>query len=319
MGAEQSPAIEMPAPQGESELIPDRATPAEFPKRQHYIPKMLLGRFCDGEGRLWVGDKHRNKIYPQNPARALVRTHLYTRHSYDGSPPSTEYEQILSRVESAAAPVIENIVRCARRIELPDLSSAQKTALQRFVLSLARRTPESQRRVSRPLTDDDFYDIVSSRAEEVGYVDLPPKDTFFKDEQLREFAERIRHNSDAAFAAGTDAHMVEEERKFIADTDIRFAVAHETDASFVIGSHGITICDAASVGGDLAGAVLPVAPDVLLHAVYKPTRSSLLVIGDDPASTDLIDAVNQATTGQSQAIAGNSETLIRSLLRRKPR
>ena len=288
---------------------------AEFPKRQHHIPKMLLGRFCDDQGRLWVGDRHRNKVYPQNPAKALVQNHLYTRHSYDGSPPSAEYEQILGRVENGAAPVIDKIVGRARRLELPDLSERQRTALQKFVLALARRTPESQRRVSRPLTDDDFYDIASGRADEIGYTDLPPKDAFFEDDQWSEFRQRIRHNNDAMFAAGTDPHMVDEERKFIADTEIRFAVANETDKCFVLGSHGITICDAASVGGDLAGTVLPIAPDVLIHAVYKPIKPSLLVIGDDPASSDLIDAVNEATTRQSQAIAGNSEALIRSLLR----
>ncbi|WP_419923980.1 DUF4238 domain-containing protein [Candidatus Poriferisocius sp.] len=288
--------------------------PAEFPKRQHYIPKMLLGRFCDDEGRLWVGDKLRNKIYAQNPAKALAQTHLYTRHSYDRSPPSAEHEQILGRIENDAAPAIDKVVGCARRGEIPDLSERQRTAVQRFALAMARRTPESQRRVSRPLTDDDFYTIVSSRADQIGYTDLPPKDAFFEDDRWRGFAERIRRNNAALFAAGTDPHMVEEERKFIADTNIRFAVARETDKRFVIGSHGITIFDAAPAGGELAGTVLPIAPDVLIHAVYKPIKPSLLVIRDDPASSDLIDAVNEATTRQSQTIAGNSETLIRSLL-----
>lgn len=298
-----------------SGLAPERDMTGEFPKRQHYIPKMLLARFCDDRGRLWVGDKRRNRVYPQAPAKALARTHLYTRRSYDGSPPSAEYEQILGRVESDAAPVIDKVVAAARRVELPDLLESQKAALQRFVLALARRTPESQQRVARPLTDDDLYSIVSARAGETGYTGLPPKDALFEDGRWREFAERIRHNSDAVFAAGTDPHMVEEERKYIAETDIRFAVAHKTDKSFAIGSHGITICDPATVGGDLVGTVLPIAPDVLIHAVYKPIKPSLLVIGHDPASSNLIDAVNNTTTRQSQTIAGNSEALVKSLLR----
>ena len=298
-----------------SGLAPERDMTVEFPKRQHYIPKMLLVRFCDDRGRLWVGDKRRDKVYPQNPAKALAQTHLYTRRSYDGSPPSAEYEQILGRVENGAAPVIDKIITAARRKELPDLSERQRAALQRFVLALARRTPESQQRVARPLTDDDLYNIISARADEVGYTGLPPKDAFFEDGQWREFAERIRHNNDAVFAAGTDPHMVEEERRYIAETDIRFAVALKTDKRFVIGSHGITICDPATVGGDLYGTVLPIAPDVLINAVCKPIKPSLLEIGHDPAYSDLIDAVNITTTRQSQTIAGNSESLVRSLLR----
>ena len=287
----------------------------DFPKRQHYIPKMLLKHFCDDNGQLWVGNKDWDDVIRLSPQNAFVRSHLYTRYAYDHSPPSDEYEQILSRVEDDAAPVVDKVVSFSRRVECPDLSSAEQAALQRFVLALARRTPESQKRVSRELTDDHMYDIVRKRAEKVGFTELPAKPDFFNNSEWRQFVDRITHNADAVFAAGTDSNMVEENRKFIAETGIRFAVINGSDKSFAIGSHGLTLCDALSVSSHLAGTVLPIAYDVLAHVTPWPCKPNLLVIGDDPTSSDLIDAVNMTTAEQSRTIAGRSEALIRPLLR----
>ena len=89
-----------------------------------------------------------------------------------------------------------------------------------------------------------MYDMVRKRAEKVGFTGLPARSDFFNSSEWRQFVDRIAHNTDAVFAAGTDSNMVEEESKFIAETGIRFAVINGSDKSFAIGSHGLTLCDA---------------------------------------------------------------------------
>ena len=86
--------------------------------------------------------------------------------------------------------------------------------------------------------------------------------------------------------------------------------------SFAIGSHGITNCDHRIVGRQLAGAVLPLAHDVLAHLTPWPCTPGLLVLSDTSQASHAIDAVNAATVAQSAMIACRSEILIRSLLDR---
>ena len=159
---------------------------------------MLLKHFCDKDGWLWVGTRARANVFRPRPQRAFINKHIYTRYAYDGGSPSAAYEQTLGSIENNAAPVISRIVGCARRIEPIELPPEELVALQGFVFALACRTPESQQRVSRGLSDDDFYNIVRQRAEKEGFEDLPDRDDFYADTKIRDLAERIRHNADNA-------------------------------------------------------------------------------------------------------------------------
>ncbi len=289
-------------------------TGAVFPRRQHYVPKMLLKHFCDDDGWLWVGKRVTGAVFRQRPQNVFIKNHIYTRHSYDGSPSSAEYEKTLSDIENDAAPVIDRILGCARRVEPLELPSAELVALQRFFFALACRTPESQQRVSRKLSDEDFYNVVRERAQLDGFEDLPDRDVFYADPKIRDLTGRIRHNVDASFAAGDDPHIQGEWSKFKAETGVRFAVIHGPSKSFAIGSHGITKCDHHIVGRELAGAVLPIAHDVLAHMTPWPCTPGLLVLSDTSQSRMCIDAVNVATATQSAMIACRFEELTRSLL-----
>ena len=289
---------------------------SNFPKRQHYIPQVLLKHFCDNDGRLWAGNKGRNNVFRTRPLNVFVRNNIYTRYAYDDdTPPSAEYEQGLCRLESDAGPVIDRIVGCVRRSACPVLAPDEQTALQRFLFSQALRTPESQQRVSSEFADDDLYDIVEQHAQKVGFAGLPDKEAFFDDnDDWSDWARRLIHNSDAGFAAGDDPHIREQEQKFIAETGIRFAVTLGPGDGFIIGSHGFTHIEPRPQTLDLAGAVLPIAHDVLAHVTPWPYTPSLLILEANKASSDLVGIVNRATVAQSLTIAGRSETLIRSML-----
>ena len=53
------------------------------PKRQHYIPRMLLKNFLDDEERLWVGDRKRQSARRTTINSDFVKKHLYTKRSFD--------------------------------------------------------------------------------------------------------------------------------------------------------------------------------------------------------------------------------------------
>lgn len=308
------PGASAPDQNGENPSGDAGQSGSAFPVAQHFVPKLLLKKFCDDDGRLWVGRKDSETVFWQRPGRAFVQNHIYTTFGYEGAPPSAEHEHALSRIENDAAPVLDRIVNSARRIEHAELSPSERVSLQRFILAVARRTPESQQRVSNPVTDDDIYRICCDLADEVGFEGLPDQDAFFAEDGVRELVERIIHNVNAGFAAGVSPLTAEHEEDFIAETGVRFAVIARPDKRLVIGSHGITICDHRQVGRSLAGTVLPIAQDVLVHMTPWPNRSGLLVLGENQESSDLVDALNKATSAQSNTIAGPSETLIRSLL-----
>ena len=274
---------------------------------------MLLKRFCDDDGWLWMGGEDLNDVYRRKPKNVLVENHAYTRYNYDGTPPSAEFEEVFSRLETIAGPVVERIVNCARSLECPVLSAEEQAILLRFVIALARRTPDSRQRASLGISDDELYNIVQGFVEEGGYEGWPDKDVFFGKEELRKLTTLLRHNAEAKFAAGVDPRIAENEREFIAGIGVRFAVIRRPDKSFVIGSHGITICDR-SVSRDLAGTVLPLAHDVLVHLTPWPDRTGLLVLGRNRGSADLIDNINRATASLSGTVAGRSQALVWSLL-----
>ena len=300
-------------PMGSRTSSQTREVSSNFPKRQHFVPKMLLKRFCDDDGWLWTGGKNLDDVYRARPRNVFVQNHLYTKHAYDDTPPSAEYEQVFGRMETTTDPVIDRIVNCARLPQCPVLSPEEQATLLGFVIALARRTPESRQRASHGISDDELHNIVQEIMEKGGYEGWPDKDEFLGNSEIREPIELVMHNSDAKFAAGVDPRMGEKEREFIAGIGVRFAVIRRPDKSFVIGSHGITICDP-SVSRDLAGTVLPLAHDVLVHLTPWPGETGLLVLGGNRESSDLIDAINQATASLSNTITGRSQALIRSLL-----
>ena len=106
-----------------------REVSSNFPKRQHFVPKMLLKRFCDDDGWLWAGGKNLDDVYRARPRNVFVQNHLYTKHAYDDTPPSAEYEQVFGRMETTTDPVIDRIVNCARLPQCPVLSPEEQATL----------------------------------------------------------------------------------------------------------------------------------------------------------------------------------------------
>lgn len=285
------------------------------PKRQHFIPKMLLSNFCDDDGYLWVGDKSKNRVWRSGSDNAFVITDLYTKVSIEAESgnsnhKSYEYEEALGRIESEAAPVIKDVIEKVRNKKVPEIALEDEIALKRFIFSMARRTPESQKRLA---STEDFANIFYKVAKEHAIAHsqpLPDQDALSEDLRFIRLVKHAKHNVDARFAAGEDDRMHAEEGKFCSETGLGFLLIDVPKRSFAIGSHGITIH---KLGQDGAQSYFPISHDICVMAAPFPDRATLYLLDD--RGKWLIKKINNSTATQSQQIASCSEALIYSLMR----
>ncbi len=78
------------------------------PKRQHYVPKLLLRHFCaGGSDRLWVFDKHTGKVWEQ--AIRKIGHEKYFNEAPLGNGWVVSYDEELEYVENKAAPVLAKL------------------------------------------------------------------------------------------------------------------------------------------------------------------------------------------------------------------
>lgn len=99
------------------------------PEVQHYVPKVLLKNFADGDkdGQIYAFDKHQGK---RLPAKTGIRNLCGERNFYaaEGANGQVSIEQALSELEGQIDPVIRRI--------LADQSLAKLTVEQRELLAL---------------------------------------------------------------------------------------------------------------------------------------------------------------------------------------
>ena len=284
---------------------------ANRPKRNHFVPEMLLKNFCDDRGFLWVGDQERGKCYSTKPTNVFVKGKLYVKQDYSQATDSYEYEYALSKIESSARPAISSLIEQVRCGSNPRLDPELNKHFKEFVIALARRTPESQERV---FTDSDrnLEEVVDSVAKELlmqaGY-DVPEQDWFDRDPDVLKLKRIMKSNHSANFAAGEHHLLQQETERFSRETGWGVALICLPKRSFVIGSHGLTIIRR---GGSIGGSWLPIAHDVAIQVTAFPDRGFRLCL--DHKNESIIKSINTETAAQSNIIAGRSEALIRSLM-----
>ena len=287
---------------------------ANRPRRNHYIPEMLLKNFCDDGGLLWIADQERGKCYQTNPKKVFVKNNLYVNHDYSRATDSYEYEDTLSKIESKAEPAISSLieqVRCGRN---PRLDPELDDHFKKFVIALARRTPESQEKVFSEL-DIDFEEVFDNVAADVlrqGGYEVPEKEWFERDPDVLKLKQVAKSNHRANFAAGDHPLLRQDAEQFSREVVWGIARICLPRRSFVIGSHGLTIVER---DGSIKGSWLPIAHDVAIWFTGFPNKGYMLYL--DRKKESIIKTINRATVAQSGIIAGRSETLVRSLMRKR--
>ena len=295
------------------------------PKRQHYIPKMLLKRFADADDLIWVNDG--SNVFKTNYGNAFSIGHLYTRAKFGNTPKGASYDEFLSsvqksyeheeslgRIESDAEPAVQRIVETARQGKCPQLPPRLREAWKRFFVGMARRTPESQDRVAESaISMDAFYEAAKRVADQDDHP-LPAIEELYQAPRVLELREMVMSNTNARFAAGDDPRLESETKRFIGDTGLCVLAVGIPNSGLVIGSHGLTVLDD-ELGAKL-GALswVPIADDLAVGATAYPDREFLTVLDSENEGEQIVSAFNAATAARSKYVAGSSESLVRSLL-----
>ena len=298
------------------------------PVRQHYIPKFLLRNFLDDKGHLWAYDKDQEKIYQTTEKNAFVINDMYTTFRFEHIEKNAEFEIFINSIEKnykyeienfskdiewKVSPVISRIIEKARSNRFPQLSEKQASNWKRFMLSMARRTPESRKRATSISEDDAFYMAAKACADKINY-DLPRKEILFQDHRVIKLKELIIANVHAKFSAGDSLREKKEEDRFCRETGICIAVISNPRSknSFLIGSHGLAIVQSHLPNDSIAGSWLPIAHDVAVLATPAPDKEYLLAINHKREY--VVEKINAAFALQSKIIAGRSEELVRAFI-----
>ena len=152
------------------------------PKRQHYIPQMLLKHFVDEDDHLsfFQKDAPERGVREQTPKTLFFKWHLYTFTDLDGNK-NVSTEDFFTKLESEANPVVCKIVDNARNGKLPCLTLAERTVWDRFSFMLWKRLPDVfARLIPDCLESEDFQ---RQYRDCMGMAESQPIDR----EEMREF------------------------------------------------------------------------------------------------------------------------------------
>ncbi|TCU13731.1 DUF4238 domain-containing protein [Rhizobium sullae] len=276
------------------------------PKRHHFVPQMLLRRFCDETGRLWYYNKKAPRI---GVASGAPQALFYEKHFYsldEGGVRDTSLESYFSQLEGEANTVIEKICAAARAGRQPNLSISEKKVWNLFFYFQWKRTPDS---ISSKMSYADFEETLAESIAEFEQRFRP----LTGEERRRILSEagkkRLRENARVK-ATGDPGTVVQD---VLNNMGIAIAVLRKPNKSFVIGSKTVvklTSPGETSLGQPGVEVWLPIAADVAVCVVPQRGHEIVMTLNEDR----WLRSFNAAILRESTVIAGRSEALIQSLV-----
>ncbi len=246
------------------------------PKRQHYVPKMVLEGFTDCNGRLYSFNKKHPEagIVNTKPENLLLQKHIYTQIG-DRNEKNCDVEKDLASLESDTAPIIKKIICAARAGKYPELTLPERETWDKFVFSQALRVPD--------VLDSSFQKMFGESV-----------------------SERDKKN---VKARGVRAVWETEDGlnvlKTLEDKKLAIAVITNPKKSLIIGSN--PVLKYYPLEDSRSGYGLPISHDVVVaHYLSR----ELFILNDEQ-----IRSLNKDMFRQSSVIAGCSCRLIKSLSR----
>lgn len=266
-------------------------TQTNKPRRQHFVPKMLSRNFgVDNEGRLYCFDKRFDekcvrKIKLEN---FFLERNIYTLRDEDGNKDFSA-ETDFSKLEKETAEIIGKIIEAARVRKLPGLTPSEKKTLDWFLLCQWMRVPDrSDPAVERVL-------------EKVSFRHPRIKD--FSDEERNRFKREIR-------VTGVTRSIKTPSKKILSALEhkgLAVGVTVSGNESFVIGSNPVLKTPPGYyLFGRIVQVWLPIASDVAVTPYFPRGVEDFIEFEDEG-----IRSFNKEVFEQSNAIAGNSEELVK--------
>ena len=277
------------------------------PKLHHYVPQMLLRRFTDDRGRLYIFNKRcpDKGILHLTPRQAFAENHLYTMRDLDGSK-NYSLEYTLARIEEVADRIIEKLICQARSSLHPSLTRQEKVDWDLFFGSQVMRVPDVHQ--SEDSIDATLRQLANRMSKS---DDMPPAAVQALDRLTSsdEMMSDMRQNARSSLAIPTKSLL-----DVLGNKGVGVIRIKRTKSSFVIGSMPVvklTHKGRTHLSDPTVEAWLPIAPDVAITPAFTPGTAELIEL------TDILQVrhINQASFKQSTAIAGRSRRLIVSLAR----
>ena len=274
------------------------------PKKQHFVPQMLLNEFTDDAGWLHWARIQDPVIRRARPAELFHKKHLYSTVSAAGAKDPV-MERFLSLLEFEAAQIIRVIIANVRAGRTPNLSPDQRSIWYFFFLVQWRRTPENQRscmsdaEVTEMLHDilDKVREKLPERASEIEALSQP--------EAIERTIRNVRVQS--LLRLSTEVMDVLERRS------ISILRITNPKKSFIIGSRPVvkmTSPGRTDLNDPSVEMWLPISSDIAMGAGQGGGAVDLHLLSDARPVRQL----NEAIAAQSGTVAARSPALVRSIL-----
>lgn len=276
-----------------------------LPRGNHYIAKMLLENFTDGQGYIHFLNKRKNKTYRTKPNNAFVETRRYIRYSEDGVQDNFEIEDVLSKIEGDAAPVLKIIIAAARELCLPGLFLNEQKAWKHFYFTSHMRTPKGASQILDEITSEEaLSEALNSILDDVA---RSPLSRGIQDRSLlrRKLQRMVKHNVAADVAVARPLHIQEELRKHAAQVGLIIGVVHDLTTELIIGSCATAEVFPRSTTERIQGLWLPISYDVAISISDHPDGEHIWEL-----TAMEVQQMNKATFQHSETIGARSAHLL---------
>lgn len=268
------------------------------PRKHHIIPKMILRRFVNGDGKLFVFDKRRPKsgVYPISPAKAFTEKDLNSVKQADGTL-DAQLEIGFSKLESEVSPIIDRIVDRALSGKKPALNSVQLNHWNNFVSYQQKRSPDVFERLGITQTyPDDLSGFIDEFERDFRPLTHQERKNVFSPEMLQNVVVTAR---------GTNEGLVLEA---LARRGLAIAILDSPKRSFIIGDYPLARLGRNSLNHPQCELWFPISSKVAISPWGEANSETVIVL-----NREQVRRLNNVIWGQSNIIAGRSNRLVRSL------
>ena len=271
-------------------------------RRNHFVPKMLLKKFTDEDGRLYFFDRRfeEKRILKTTPDAICWKRDLYVVRDEGGNRDDSA-EDKFAELERKAARVLDKIITAVRDGKAPALNSSEKEILDRYVYFQWARVPDT----ADPIVDHTLEKLSLKYSE---IADLPPEKRaeLGKGLHVESLADMTEPGEGGLSIFGYRSRAFE----FLRNKSLAFVGIRRKNKSFVIGSRPVVQVfpehsDSAPL--PFLAVWLPLAHDVAV--AYGEGEGGLMEFTEDRE----LRRFNETVFKQSKTIAGRSERLIASL------
>jgi hypothetical protein len=272
------------------------------PKRHHFISQMQLRRFTGPTGEIFSFNKSSPEkgVLKSAPINLFVKRHLYSSIAKDGTK-NTELEKQYSKIESAADPVINNLITYANKGRIYALLPSVREAWNKLYYVQFGRVPDLHRKLFNEF-DAIFEREIIKFERNVRRLTADERISF-RDPKVKSI---IEQNARVKSLGTFEGDVLD----FIRARGIFVGVVSVPGEELIIGSYPIIALTAADgAPANARGVWLPIAPNVAVSP--SNTRSDQLQVWSEPG---VVQKINEKAFQQSTIIAGRSRSLIASLV-----